>query len=70
MYKCSNNLVPDYISDTIPPRVGEIINYPLRNGLNLTNMYIRTEISRKSCIPSSVSNWNSLNNDIRDIDSS
>ena len=68
MYKCSNNLVPNYISDIIPPRVGEITNYPLRNRQNLSNMYTRTEISRKSCIPSSVSNWNSLTNDIREID--
>ena len=70
MYKCSNNLVPDYISDIIPLRVGEITNYPIRNHQNLTNMYTRTEISRKSCIPSSVSYWNNnyLNNDIREID--
>ena len=43
MYKCSNNLVPDYISNIIPSRVGEITNYPLRNRQNLTNMYTRTE---------------------------
>ena len=24
MYKCSNDLVPDYISDIIPPLVGEV----------------------------------------------
>ena len=67
-FKCSNNLVADYISDIIPPRVGEITNYPLRNRQNLTNMYTRTEISRKSCIPLSVSYWNSPNKDIREID--
>ena len=27
MYKCSNNLVPDYISDIIPPRVADVSNY-------------------------------------------
>ena len=32
-------------------------------------MYTRTEISHKSCIPSSVSCWNNLNNNIRESDS-
>ena len=68
MYKCSNNLVPDYISDIIPPLVGEVTNYSLRNCQNLANVYTRTEVSHKSCIPSSVSSWNSLNNDIREAD--
>ena len=68
MYKCSNNLVPDYISDIIPPLVGEVTNYSLRNCQNLANVYTRTEVSHKSCIPSSVSSWNSLNNDIKEAD--
>ena len=54
MYKCSNNLVPDYISDIIPPRVADISNYPLRNRDNFSNIYNRTETARISCIPSSV----------------
>ena len=68
MYKCSNNLVPDYISDIVPPLVGDVTNYPLRNRQNISTMYTRTEISHKSCIPSSVSDWNNLNNAIREID--
>ena len=69
MYKCSNNIVPDYISDIVPPLVGEVTNYPIRNRHNIASMYTRTEISRKSCIPSSVSGWNNLNNNIRESDS-
>ena len=69
MYKCSNNIVPDYISDIVSPLVGEVTNYPLRNRHNIASMYTRTEISRKSCIPSSVSGWNNLNNNIRESDS-
>ena len=68
MYKCSNNLVPDYISDIVPPLVGDVTNYPLRNRQNISTMYTRTEISHKSCIPSSVSDWNNLNNAIRETD--
>ena len=36
MYKCSNNLVPDYISDVIPPHVTDVSNYPLRNRENIS----------------------------------
>ena len=68
MYKCSNDLVPDYISDIIPPLVGEVSNYSLRNRQNIANVYTRTEVSRKSCIPSSVSSWNNLSNDMREVD--
>ena len=66
MIKCINNLVPDYISDIIPPRVREISNYPLHYPENVLNMYTRTEISHKSCIPSSISYWNNLQIDIRE----
>ena len=68
MYKCSNDLVPDYISGIIPPLVGEVTNYSLRNRQNLANVYTRIEVSRRSCIPSSVSSWNSLSNDMRETD--
>ena len=42
MNKCSNSLVPDYISDILPPLVGEVTNYSLRNRQNLANVYTRT----------------------------
>ena len=66
MYKCSNSLVPDYISDIIPPLVGEVSNYSLRNRQNLANVYTLTEVSRRSCSSSSVSSWNNLSNDMRE----
>ena len=69
MYTCSNNLVPDYISDIIPTRVADVSNYPLRNRDNISNIYIRTETVRRSCIPSSVIHWNSLRANIREADS-
>ena len=69
MYKCSNNIFPDYISDIVPPLVCEVTNYPLRNPHNIASMYTRTEISCKSCIPLSISDWNNLNNDSRESDS-
>ena len=69
MYKCNYNIVPDYISDLIPPLVGEVSNYPLRNANDFTTPRTRTETFRKSCIPSSVALWNSLDSSVRDIDS-
>ena len=68
MFKFSNDLVPDYISDIILPLVGEVSNYSLRNRQNRANVYTRTKVSRRSCIPSSVSSWNSLSNGMREAD--
>ena len=65
MYKAVNGLSPDYIRDIISPCVRATTPYLLRNNNNLVTSTTRTEISRKSCIPSSVSLWNSLDNDIR-----
>ena len=69
MYKCNYNIVPDYISDPIPPLVGEVSNYLLRNANDFTTPRTLTETFRKSCIPSSVALWNSLDTSVRDIDS-
>ena len=57
------------ISDLIPSLVGEVSNYPLRNANDFTTPRTRTETFRKSCIPSSVALWNSLDSSVRDIDS-
>ena len=65
MYKLINGLVPTYVSDLIPPSVGEMSTYTLRNQQNITVPLCRTKISRKSCIPSSISAWNSLDIELR-----
>ena len=54
MYNVNAGLVPSYISDLIPPLVNEISDYPLRNNRNISLPYNRTNISQKSCIPSSI----------------
>ena len=54
MYKAVNDLTPDYIYDLIPHFVIDTTNHPLRNNKNLAVTFTRTEISRKSCIPSSI----------------
>ena len=65
MFKAVNGLTPDYIYELIPPLVSDTSQYTLRNSRNINIPFTRTEISRKSYIPSSVSLWNSLEDDIR-----
>ena len=62
MYTSVNRLVPlpSYISDLIPPVVRETTNYRLRNQNNIATPFCRTELFRKSYIPSSISLKNSL----------
>ena len=70
MYKCNYNYIaPYYISDLMPPVVGEVSNYPLRNANDFMTPRTRTETFRKSCIPSSAAIWYRLDSSVRDIDS-
>ena len=54
-----------YIQDLIPPLVSESSNYPLRNNTNISVPFKGTSISQKSCIPSSIRLWNSLEDDLK-----
>ena len=67
MYKVNNGIVPSYIQDLIPPLVSEISNYPLRNNRNISVPFNRTSISQKSCIPSYIRLWNSLEDDFKNL---
>ena len=67
MYKVNNGIVPSYIHDLIPPLVSEISNYPMRNNRNISVPFNRTSISQKSCIPSCISLWNSIEDDLKKI---
>ena len=65
MYRSVNGLVPTYITDLILPVIRDTTNYPLRNQNNITIPFCRTEIFRKSCIPSGIALWNSLHESLR-----
>lgn len=69
LYKATHDMVPSYISDLIPPTVGETNRYPLRDNVNIRNISTRTTVSQKSCIPSSITMWNSLDINSRAADS-
>ena len=60
-------LVPSYISDLIPPLVSKISNNPLRNNRNISFPNNRTNISQKSCIPSSIRLWNGIDYDFKNL---
>ncbi|MCG7876809.1 MAG: reverse transcriptase family protein [Candidatus Thiodiazotropha endolucinida] len=65
MYRSFNGQVPSYIEDLIPPPIRETTNYPLRNRNNISAPFCRTELFRNSCIPSSVTLWNNLDESLR-----
>ena len=65
MYKVSNNLVPHYIEELIPPLVGNRSQYQLTDNQNYENIHTRTNILQKSRIPSSISLWKNLEQEIR-----
>ena len=65
MYKATHDMVPTYISDIMPSTVGDISSYPLRNRNNINMPVFRTVISQNSCIPSSITLWNSLELNLR-----
>ena len=66
MFKVHQGQVPSYISDLIPPLVRDVSNYPLRNMHNYSIPFARTEIMKRSCIPSSVNLWNEADNELKD----
>ena len=67
MYNVNDGLVPSYISDLIPPLVNEISDYSLRNNRNISLPYNRTNISQKSCIPSSFRLRNGIEDDFKNL---
>ena len=67
MYNVNSGMVASYIHDLIPPLVSEISDYPLRNNRNISVPLNRTSISQKSCIPSAIRLWNSLDDILKDI---
>ena len=66
MFKAHSDLLPSYISDLMPPLVRNISNYPLRNMNNYSVPFARTEIFKKSCIPSAIALWNAADNSLKD----
>lgn len=66
MYKIINNISPQYLTDIIPPTVGERQRYNLRAGTNITQIPAQKQRYSKSFFPSGIKEWNMIPIDIRE----
>ena len=65
MHKVNHGMVLSYIVDLLPPLACEISGYPLRNNNNFSIPFTRTNVLSKSCIPSPIRMWNSLDEGLK-----
>jgi hypothetical protein len=68
-FKMVKGLAPEYLSSMVPQSVGDISTYQLRNSSNLSNIPHRTSLYASSFLPSTINLWNSLPNEIKELDS-
>ena len=59
-------LTPDYLSDLVPPLVGDSNPYSIRNANDIQSIRARTNLFFNSFFPSIIRAWNSLPQDIKD----
>jgi hypothetical protein len=69
MHKHANNKIPEYLSRLIPETVQERTPYLLRNAANISTPSTSKNYLLKSFIPSSIRTWNSININLRNIES-
>ena len=68
-FKIKIGLTPDYLCSIFPETVGLTTPYNLRNARDLNIINTRTQLFKNSFIPSCISLWNSLPEEIRNIES-
>ena len=59
-FKMENGQAPPYLTDLIPPRVGDISNYLLRNSDDYVSVNTNTCSYANSFLPSTINAWNNL----------
>ena len=64
-YKMIHSLAPEYLSSLVPPTVGNISQYNLRNETNLQTIPARSQQYYYSFLPSTTRIWNSLPDDTK-----
>jgi len=69
MYKMNSNNVPNYLQSLLPATVGSSNNYSLRNSSHLQTIQARTSLYSNSFLPSTVSEWNNLPDDVKNAES-
>ena len=68
LYKMKNGLAPGYLTELLPPLVGDNLTYNLRHNHDLQMPYCRLNIYRNSFLPSTISCWNKLPLSVRNSD--
>ena len=66
-YKMVNNITPSYLSNLVPPRVSETVDYNLRDNSKLQSMNCKSVNYARLFLPDSVKLWNSLSAEIRNF---
>ena len=69
MYKMNTNNVPNYLQSLLPATVGSSNNYSLRNSSHLQTIQARTSLYSNSFLPSTVSEWNNLPDNVKNAES-
>jgi hypothetical protein len=67
-YKIYNGFEPQYLHDLISLTIQSTTIYSLRNGNDLIVSFCRLSSTNSSFIPSSVREWNKLENTVRNLD--
>ena len=65
MYKHRHNELPSYLHDILTDQIAERTRYNLRNNDNYETIVRRTELFNQSFVPSAVTLWNNLEENIR-----
>ena len=65
MYKVYNDMAPSYIMDFFPLQRNQEHHYQLRNNEDFNIPRTRTTLFKKSCIPSAIPLWNTLDLEVR-----
>jgi hypothetical protein len=60
LYKIVHNEAPVYLTDLLPPRVGDVNRHNLRNQEDFILLPVRTESYNKSFFPQTIRDWNQL----------
>ena len=60
LYKIKNGISPDYLSELLPPTIGDNMPYNLRHNNDIQIPYCRLNIYKNSFFPSTISRWNKL----------
>ncbi|MEW8548410.1 MAG: hypothetical protein AB2693_33315, partial [Candidatus Thiodiazotropha sp.] len=69
LYKIINGLTPEYLRSLLPPRVNALTRYALRNNNDFAIPASRTAVFTNSFLPSTLRDWNTLDQDVRNAHS-